>query len=201
MNTSLSEAFNESSFLDTGSTYKVNRDSTWYSNAFGVGYDWPEMGSVDDGSGFIIQAGSEAGQEIHINQYDISSYALFGGQRINVVEESQMSADPYSTNGYITTHNSNELISNTLKLIEMADEKISKVRAYYGATQNRLEHTINNLNNVVESTTAAESQMRDTDMATMMMQYARDNILEQAGQTILAQANQSKQGILSLLQG
>ncbi len=201
LNTSLSDAFNESSFVDTGSTYKVNRDSTWYSNAFGVGYDWPEMGSADDGSGFIIQAGSEAGQEIHINQYDISSYALFGGQRINVVGESHLSGDPYTTNGYTITHNSNDLISNTLRLIEMADEKISKVRAYYGATQNRLEHTINNLNNVVENTTDAESHIRDTDMVTMMMQYARDNILEQAGQTILAQANQSKQGILTLLQG
>ena len=69
-----------------------------------------------------------------------------------------------------------------------------------GAYQNRLEHTINNLNNVVENTTAAESQIRDTDMARFMVEYARDNILQNAAQAMLAQANQSSQGILSLLQ-
>ena len=69
-----------------------------------------------------------------------------------------------------------------------------------GAYQNRLEHTINNLNNVVENTTAAESQIRDTDMAKFMVEYARDNILQNAAQAMLAQANQSSQGILSLLQ-
>ena len=69
-----------------------------------------------------------------------------------------------------------------------------------GAYQNRLEHTINNLNNVVENTTAAESQIRDTDMARFMVEYARDNILQNAAQAMLAQANQNSQGILSLLQ-
>ena len=69
-----------------------------------------------------------------------------------------------------------------------------------GAYQNRLEHTINNLNNVVENTTAAESQIRDTDMARFMVEYARDNILQNAAQAMLAQANQSPQGILALLQ-
>ena len=69
-----------------------------------------------------------------------------------------------------------------------------------GAYQNRLEHTINNLNNVVENTTAAESQIRDTDMAKLMVEYARDNILQNAAQAMLAQANQTPQGILSLLQ-
>ena len=69
-----------------------------------------------------------------------------------------------------------------------------------GAYQNRLEHTINNLNNVVENTTAAESQIRDTDMAKFMVEYARDNILQNAAQAMLAQANQTPQGILSLLQ-
>ena len=69
-----------------------------------------------------------------------------------------------------------------------------------GAYQNRLEHTINNLNNVVENTTAAQSQIRDTDMAKFMVEYARDNILQNAAQAMLAQANQNSQGILSLLQ-
>ena len=69
-----------------------------------------------------------------------------------------------------------------------------------GAVQNRLEHTISNLDNVVENTTSAESQIRDTDMATEMVKYSNNNILSQAGQAMLAQANQSNQGVLSLLQ-
>ena len=77
---------------------------------------------------------------------------------------------------------------------------ISDQRAELGAIQNRLEHTIANLDNVVENTTAAESRIRDTDMAEMMVEYSKNQILAQAGQSMLAQANQSNQGVLSLLQ-
>lgn len=77
---------------------------------------------------------------------------------------------------------------------------VSETRSNLGAIQNRLEHTINNLDNVVENTTAAESTIRDTDMATEMVKYTNNNILAQAGQSMLAQANQSKQGVLALLQ-
>ena len=70
---------------------------------------------------------------------------------------------------------------------------------YKLAVQNRLEHTIANLDNVVENTTAAESQIRDTDMATEMVKFSNNNILAQAGQAMLAQANQANQGVLSLL--
>ena len=79
--------------------------------------------------------------------------------------------------------------------------KVSKQRSGLGAIQNRLEHTINNLNNVVENTTSAESAIRDTDMASEMVKYSNNSILTQAGQAMLAQANQSNQGVLSLLQG
>ena len=77
--------------------------------------------------------------------------------------------------------------------------KVSAQRSTLGAVQNRLEHTIANLDNVVENTTAAESQIRDTDMATEMVKYSNNNILAQAGQAMLAQANQANQGVLSLL--
>jgi len=77
--------------------------------------------------------------------------------------------------------------------------KISDIRSALGAVQNRLEHTINNLDNVVENTTAAESSIRDTDMASAMVEYSKNNILSQAGQSMLAQANKSTQGVLSLL--
>ena len=80
-----------------------------------------------------------------------------------------------------------------------AVSKVSAQRSALGAVQNRLEHTINNLDNVVENTTSAESQIRDTDMAETMVQYSKNNILAQAGQSMLAQANQSNQGVLSLL--
>ena len=76
---------------------------------------------------------------------------------------------------------------------------MGNVRSHYGAIQNRLEHTINNLNNISENTAAAESQIRDTDIAEEMVGYSNGQILSQAGASILAQANQSSQMILSLL--
>ena len=84
--------------------------------------------------------------------------------------------------------------------IASALQEVSKKRSALGAAQNRLEHTISNLDNVVENTTSAESSIRDTDMATEMVKYSNNNILAQAGQAMLAQANQSNQGVLSLLQ-
>ena len=84
--------------------------------------------------------------------------------------------------------------------IKEAIQMVSTQRSALGAVQNRLEHTINNLDNVVENTTSAESQIRDTDMATEMVKYSNNNILAQAGQAMLAQSNQANQGVLSLLQ-
>ena len=84
--------------------------------------------------------------------------------------------------------------------ISDAIAKVSSQRSALGAVQNRLEHTIDNLDNIVENTTTAESRIRDTDMAEEMVEYSKNNILAQAGQSMLAQANQSTQGVLSLLQ-
>ena len=89
---------------------------------------------------------------------------------------------------------------NAIDTIKEAIQKVSTQRSALGAAQNRLEHTINNLDNVAENTTSAESQIRDTDIATEMVKYSNNNILSQAGQAMLAQANQSNQGVLSLLQ-
>ncbi|MDD6427911.1 MAG: flagellin [Lachnospiraceae bacterium] len=89
---------------------------------------------------------------------------------------------------------------STMKTIQDAIDKVSTQRASLGAVQNRLEHTIANLDNVSENTQAAESRIRDTDMAKEMVTYSKNNILAQAGQSMLAQANQSNQGVLSLLQ-
>ena len=90
--------------------------------------------------------------------------------------------------------------TDAIDIIAEALQKVSTQRSSLGAVQNRLDHTIKNLDNVVENTTAAESQIRDTDMAEEMVKYSNNNILQQAGQSMLAQANQSNQGILNLLQ-
>ena len=88
---------------------------------------------------------------------------------------------------------------NAIDRIKTALASVSKQRSDLGAIQNRLEHTIKNLDNVVENTTSAESAIRDTDMASEMVRYSNNNILAQAGQSMLAQANQANQGVLSLL--
>ncbi|MBQ6996446.1 MAG: flagellar hook protein [Lachnospiraceae bacterium] len=90
--------------------------------------------------------------------------------------------------------------TDAIDIIAAAIQKVSTQRSAIGAVQNRLEHTIKNLDNVVENTTAAESAIRDTDMAEEMVAYSNNNVLQQAGQSMLAQANQANQGILSLLQ-
>ena len=94
---------------------------------------------------------------------------------------------------------SHDQAKSTITNIKNALESISTQRSDLGAIQNRLEHTIKNLDNVVENTQSAESAIRDTDMATEMVKYSNNNILAQAGQSMLAQANQSNQGVLSLL--
>ena len=109
-----------------------------------------------------------------------------------------MNAGALSLSGKTALSVSSAAALNTA--VKAAIKKVSEQRSDLGAVQNRLEHTINNLDNVVENTTAAESQIRDTDMAAEMVKFSNNNILAQAGQAMLAQANQSNQGVLSLLQ-
>ena len=127
-----------------------------------------------------LQVGSETGEK---NQIKISI--------------SSMSATSIGVNALeVSTH---ALAKSSITSIKSALESISQQRSDLGAIQNRLEHTIKNLDNVTENTQAAESQIRDTDMATEMVKYSNNNILAQAGQSMLAQANQTNQGVLSLL--
>jgi flagellin len=126
-----------------------------------------------------LQVGAEAGQYITISiaSMDATSLGLTSAIKIDSAANA----------------------SQAIGKIKDALASVSNQRADLGAIQNRLEHTINNLDNVVENTTAAESQIRDTDMATEMVAYSNNNILAQAGTSMLAQANQSNQGVLSLL--
>ncbi len=128
-----------------------------------------------------LQVGSDATQE---NQIGLKRFAL---------SASALGIEETNTR---TPQESREAISQ----FKGALLNVSSMRSYYGAMQNRLEHTIRNLNNVVENTTASESQIRDTDMAEEMVRFSNNNILAQAGQSMLAQANQTNQGVLALLQ-
>ena len=112
---------------------------------------------------------------------------------------SNLSARGLGVNGLRVDGDNGDKATGAIDTIAAALQKVSDQRASLGAIQNRLEHTIANLDNVVENTTSAESAIRDTDMATEMVRYSNNNILAQAGQAMLAQANQSNQGVLSLL--
>ncbi len=118
--------------------------------------------------------------------------------KINLSIE-MMSARGLGVNGIKVYGDDFENATASIDTIKSAIQKVSEQRSALGAVQNRLEHTINNLDNVVENTTSAESAIRDTDMASQMVTYSNNNILAQAGQAMLAQANQSNQGVLSLL--
>ena len=111
-----------------------------------------------------------------------------------------MTAAGLGIKGLDVSDDSGMAATYAIDAISDALAKVSAQRSSLGAIQNRLEHTIDNLDNVVENTTAAESRIRDTDMAEEMVEYSKNNILAQAGQSMLAQANQSTQGVLSLLQ-
>ena len=119
--------------------------------------------------------------------------------KINVDIES-MSAAGLGIKGLNVKDDSGKAATYAIDAIADAVSKVSAQRSALGAVQNRLEHTIANVDNVVENTTSAESRIRDTDMAEEMVEYSKNNILAQAGQSMLAQANQSNQGVLSLLQ-
>ena len=111
-----------------------------------------------------------------------------------------MSAKGLGVNGLKVDGTDDTNAKGSIETIKEAIQKVSTQRSALGAVQNRLEHTISNLDNVVENTTRPYDQSRDTDMATEMVKYSNNNILAQAGQAMLAQSNQSNQGVLSLLQ-
>lgn len=152
----------------------------------GLGSDkalWNQEGydGSSSGGGITLQIGANEGQTMTFSMDDMSARAL--GVDGNKVDLSTQSSAQKAT----TT-------------IDAAIKKVSTQRGRLGAVQNRLEHTISNLDTAAENTQNAESRIRDTDMASEMVNYSKNNILAQAGQSMLAQANQSNQGVLSLLQ-
>jgi len=151
-----------------------------------------------------LQVGSEdattnKGQEIEVNIAALTFKGITGNsQTFSTFVNKGTGSQP--TDGKDTLNVSEQAKAQTsIATIKNALQNVSTMRSALGAIQNRLEHTVKNLDNVVENTTAAESQVRDTDMATEMVRFSNNNILAQAGQSMLAQANQSNQGVLSLL--
>ena len=172
-----------------GVKYVLDTSATAFANSFGSGFPTVPQpvrgarhGVSEGGEDINVHAGADADMtnKIAIKRYDISAMAIFDGDKVDVMTE--------------------DSATKSIDIVGMAKERVSRVRSYYGAIQNRLEHTIKNLDNVVENTTASESQIRDTDMASEMVKYTKNNILMQAGQSMLTQANQSTQGVMSLLQ-
>ena len=148
----------------------------------------------------------EATNKGYIQQFDVNgklSFNLHVGADSSTDNKISVDIDSMSAAGIGVKGlkvDTEEDATGAIDRISDAIQKVSSQRSSLGAVQNRLEHTINNLDNVVENTTSAESRIRDTDMAKEMVNYSKNNILAQAGQSMLAQANQSNQGVLSLLQ-
>lgn len=136
-------------------------------------------------SGKKLQVGANAGQILEIS---ISGTSL---KKLGLASVKVTKADGT---------NPGKNASVAIRKIQSAIKHVSAQRSLLGAIQNRLEYTINNLENYSENLTSAESSIRDTDMATEMVNYSKNNILQQAAQSMLSQANQSTQGVLNLLQ-
>lgn len=147
-------------------------------NRVGTDTEFNNMKLFDGNFDKKLQVGAKAGQVISVAIDKISADEL-GIDALDISD--------------------NAKAGEAMTAIQTAIETVSTQRSGLGAIQNRLEHTINNLDNVVENTTAAESRIRDTDMAAEMVEFSKNNILAQAGQAMLAQANVSTQGVLSLL--
>jgi flagellin len=134
----------------------------------------------------------DLGLQLHVGaDADMTNKIMVGVQVMNAKNLGIQDLNVVDDTGTAATY--------AIDAIEDAIKTVSEQRSALGAVQNRLEHTINNVDNVVENSTAAESRIRDTDMANEMVTYSKNNILAQAGQSMLAQANQSNQGVLSLL--
>lgn len=140
----------------------------------------PKDTTVATNGGITLQVGANEGQTITFSMNDMSAKAL-GVDGTNVDLSTQAGA------------------SKSITIIDEAIQKVSTERGKIGAIQNRLEHTINNLDTSSENLQSAESRIRDVDMASEMVEYSKNNILQQAAQSMLAQANQATQGVLSLL--
>ena len=193
-----------SSIITADKAYELMEDELLNANSIGV--------SNAAGDSANVTTGQPANGKV---EFTISKGYADVSQKLSF--NLQVGADADMTNKIIVDVNAMDSAYLGVKGLNIADDtgvaatyavdaisdalaKVSEQRSALGAVQNRLEHTIANLDNVVENTTASESRIRDTDMAEAMVEYSKNNILAQAGQSMLAQANQATQGVLALLQ-
>ncbi len=168
-----------------------------------------EMSLLDGNFNKGIQVGAEAGQHINITIKNMSMAGITAqiADRFkdttdytnNVIKKFREDFKPDELGGAGAKIPTDTEFANLNKFAKAAIKVVSAQRSDLGSVQNRLEHTVNNLDNIVENTTSAEAQIRDTDIATEMVKYSNNNILQQAGTSMLSQANQSNQLALSLL--
>jgi len=198
-----------------GATTATTEGTVSASNAYSQGtvdLTRPTGKNYDDGDSIILQVGARSKDAVEFNfNYDYlgeDGYATLDADVEELLDEGALNCSTYGLGltdadgkaldkiDLTTQENANK----TIDVIDAAINKVSMVRATFGSVQNRLEHKIDNMNVTVENLTSAESRIRDTDMATEMMNFTKQNILTQASQSMLAQANQLPQSVLSLLQ-
>lgn len=163
------------------------------------------VGAGAQGAGFEVnlQIGANSGQAMNLSIGDMRAAALgitgnTGQSGFSSTNNVSNGTDTISTEASLDITNASSA-SKAITAIDSAMEKVSSERAKLGAVQNRLEYTISNLDNTAENLTSAESTLRDVDMAKEMMEYSKNNILSQAAQSMISQANQQPQNVLQLL--
>ena len=185
---------NDSSVVTAAKAYEL--ESAEIAKASSIGTDTKAVAGTLTNNTFTLTKGK-------VNYNDALSFNLHVGADADMTNKITVNIDSMNSAGLGVKGIKADTEQDATYAIDAIADAISTVssqRSSLGAVQNRLEHTINNLDNVVENTTSAESRIRDTDMAKEMVNYSKNNILAQAGQSMLAQANQSNQGVLSLLQ-
>ena len=192
---------NDSTVITAGKAYQLQ--TAEIVKASSIGADTAAENATDDNNSYDKATTTFTLNKGTVSYKDGLSFNLHVGADADMTNKITVNIDSMNSAGLGIKGIKADTEQDATYAIDAIADAISTVssqRSALGAVQNRLEHTINNLDNVVENTTSAESRIRDTDMAEEMVNYSKNNILAQAGQAMLAQANQSNQGVLSLLQ-
>ena len=199
---------NDNTIITAKKAYELASKELLDANQIGNTSGEVKVGVDDDATAAVTLAGATNKFTIQLGKAKVAntlSFSLHVGSDADMTNKIQVNIETMNSD-YLGIKNLNVAdgsgMAATYAIDAIADAvaKVSEQRSALGAVQNRLEHTIDNLDNVVENTTSAESRIRDTDMAEEMVNYSKNSILQQAGQSMLAQANQANQGVLSLLQ-
>ena len=187
---------NDSSLITAEHAYSLAQKELLTANQIGDTENNAEVTDNTDGTFDIKVAKAKVAEKLNFNLHVGSDADMTNKINVNI---ETMDSSYLGIKGLNVSDDTGVSATYAVDAIADALQKVSDQRSSLGAVQNRLEHTIANLDNVVENTTSAESRIRDVDMAEEMVEYSKNNILAQAGQSMLAQANQATQGVLSLL--